>query len=298
MEVIMTFQAASYAGQNSSGYPLIVNGVIDIEAVKLLAKFNIAQVAMVPWAKDIDGHCRCDVPQLLRYYNPDIKLFLYAMVGNQWLPPGTAISPTDKSAYADMYHAIDNLDGWLYGTDGQVWTDNYRVNMGKGETAGALTNVYSALVKTHLFNGIFFDCCSTHIAWTSPQGNRQLDIARAGFNSPTEIDDATFSNVSYMIGVVKEAGGPGFQVVMNGIGPRPTDVDIDFREGLGSLISVADAKTWMETPGPHWLMSSYGNCPIQVPIMQDIATHGHDEAILSCGSDRGWPPYLIPGGSN
>src|SRR5258706_4031738 len=120
----------SYAKQTSSGIPLISNGQIDMDAVKQLAYFDIVTLEATPFAMDTDGNGKGEIPLLLRKLNPDIQIFLYLLVGDQWLPPAFPTKSNDKSAFARIYNAVDLTDGWLYGIDGKQWYPNYRVDLG------------------------------------------------------------------------------------------------------------------------------------------------------------------------
>ena len=263
---------------------------MDTAAVRYLSRFDDVTLEATPWAQGVDGWARADVPLRLRALHPGIRLWLYVLAGDQWLPPTFVPQSWDHSAFRDVFDAVNHTGGWLYGTDGQQWFANYRVDLGRSATVDALGSVYERLVGTRMFDGIFLDDCSTSIAWTN-NGQRQLDFRRAGFPSLAAMDSARSANVTRLIARLHAAGGCGFQVALNGTGPKPAGLDVDFREGLGSLVSPDEAMRWMETPGTHWLDGScWGDCSGMAALLRGIATHGR--AIISCGPGRDGPAAL------
>ena len=71
------------------------------------------------------------------------------------------------------------------------------------------------------------------------------------------------------------------------------DVDVDFREGLGTFITPTEAIAWMRTPGLHWLKAEcYDSlsCVSKLRSARAVAAFGGSRAIYSVGPDRGWPP--------
>jgi hypothetical protein len=207
------------------------------------------------------------------------------LVGDQWLPPNFTTSLTDHSGYADVYNAVNNTKGWLYDTEGKQWFPNYRVDLSNGATVDALTDVYISLLKTHLFNGIFLDCCHTSIAWTS-KSDRPLAPPIPG-DTLVAMDARRLKNITRMIRRIRKAGDGATKIALNGTGPRPAGVDIDFREGYGSLITHDQAVEWLKTPGWHWLMSSDGRNETDLRALSSM----NKKTIISCGVDRDWPPY-------
>ncbi len=281
------FRAAAYVGQSASGAPLIVSGHIDTAAVRTLAAFDDVTLELTPFAEDVSGWPAAAVPLMLRHYNPRIRLWLYALVGDQWLPPGFKPQPWDRSGFAEIYLAVDRTGGWLYGTDGQQWLPDYRVDLGNRATADSLAAVYVRLLGSHLFDGLFMDDAATSIAWTS-HGQRQLDYRRAGFRSLADMDSARQANVGRIVRAVHRIGR--CLAARNGTGPNVGE-DVDFREGLGGVTSVADARVWMQTPGAHWLEAdcfSPDECSSLRAVAHSVV--GRRRAILSLGPSRGWPP--------
>lgn len=288
--LLLTLRIASYALQASSGAPLVVAGRVDTAAVRALSRYDDVTLEATPWAMDVPGNARADVPLMLRQMNPRIRLWLYVLAGDQWLPPTFTVAYWDRSAFGYVFKAVSLTHGWLYGTDGEQWFQNYRVDLGNAATVDALAGIYCSLISTRLFDGIFLDDCHTSIAWTN-NGQRQLDYRRAGYASIAAMDSARAANIDRLIARLHAAGGCGFLVALNGTGPKPKALDVDFREGLGSLVSVDEAMRWMETPGTHWLMADcWDGCSGMGSLLRGIGSHG--DAIISAGPGRG--PAVMP----
>jgi len=287
-------RAASYAKQSSGGYPLIAAGRIDTAAVQYLARFDDVTLEAAPWAMNVNGTPRADVPLMLRQLNPRIRLWLYVLTGDFWLPPTFVPQAGDRSSYRLIFDAVNAGNGWLYDTDGAQWFPDYRVNLADSATVRRLGDIYISLVALRLWDGIVLDDCSTSIAWTSGTG-RNLDVQRAGFATLAAMDSARLSNATKLISRLHSVGGCGFMVCVNGTGPTPKGTDVTFREGVGSLISVSEAKVWMASPGKHWLkMECYSpeQCAEKWAAIKLIG--GRSTNIVSGGPDRGWPPEAKP----
>ena len=291
-------RAASYAKQSSSGYPLVVApplvnaGAIDSANVAYLARFNDVTMEAAPWAQAVSGAPRADVPLMLRQLNPRIRLWLYVLTGDFWLTPAYKPQASDRSAYRLIFDAINAGNGWLYGVDGAQWWENYRVNLADKATVVRLADVYCKLVGLRLWDGLFMDDAHTSIAWTS-KPERRLDVERAGFATLAAMDSARKVNVEYIISRVKAAGPCGFMVATNGTGPKPYNSNVDFREGLGILISEAEATEWMATPGLHWLKSEAWS-PQEVEAKRAMLLRcANGRGIVSLGADREWKPEIV-----
>lgn len=285
-------RAASYAKQSSGGFPLIAAGRIDTAAVAYLSRFDDVTLEAAPWAQNVNGAPRADVPLMLRQMNPRIRLWLYVLAGDFWLPPTFQPQASDRSAYRLIFDAVNAGNGWLYGTDGAQWYDNYRVNLADSATVRRLGDVYVRLVSLRLFDGIFLDCTSTSIAWTS-RGARTLDVERAGFPTLAAMDSARLANVTRLVARVRAAGGCGFLVALNGTGPVPPNVQVQFREGLGSLITEADAADFMARPGLRWLKGECGSPSECEAKRAALLRAANGRGIVSLGADRAWPPVEV-----
>ena len=297
-------RAASYAKQSSGGYPLIAAGRIDTAAVQYLAKFDDVTLEAAPWAMNVNGAPRADVPLMLRQLNPRIRLWLYTLAGDFWLPPTFVPQANDRSAYREQFDAVNAGNGWLYGTDGALWFPDYRVNLADSATVRRLGDLYVRLVSLRLWDAMFLDDCHTSIAWTTPHTvlwdadtlpvlTRFLDVRRAGFRSVAAMDSARLANVTRLVARVRAAGGCGFLVAMNGTGPVPPNVQVQMREGLGTLISEAEATDWMARPGLRWMKAecySPAECEQKRAMLLRCA---NGRGIVSLGPDRGWPAVLV-----
>lgn len=287
----------AYTLTRSWGAPFVVNGVVDTNIVKYYAYFDDVTLDATPWGEDVNNAPRADVPFLLRKYNPKIRIWLYVMPGDFWLSPNFVPNPSDLSAYRDMFDAISSTNGWLWGTDGLQWLDNNRVDVANKNTMKALGDVYERLIKTKIYDGIFMDNTLTSIAWQDGTYGRHIDYKRAGFQSLAAMDSARYINIVNMIDRMKKAGGPSFLTSVNTLWPRPYNLDVDFKEGLGSL-NGSDLNTvnqWVTYPGWHWLKGECYNssdCSAMSKLLKSIAAKGN--VIIYCGPDREWPPYQIP----
>lgn len=285
-------RAASYSKQSSGGFPLVAAGRIDTAAVRHLARFDDVTLEAAPWAQNVNGAPRADVPLLLRQLNPKIRLWLYVLAGDFWLPPTFVPQAGDRSAFREVFDAINAGNGWLYGVDGAQWYENYRVNLADSATARRLGDVYVRLVSLRLWDGMFMDDAHTSIAWTS-SGARTLDADRAGFRSLAAMDSARLVNITRLIARVRAAGGCGFLVAVNGTGPKPANANVDMREGLGSLISEDAATVWMQGPGLHWLKAEcYSPAECEAKAAALLRASG-GRGIVSLGPDRGWKPEVV-----
>ena len=290
-------RVASYASQRSSGWPLVVMppainaGAVDTAAVRLLARYDDVTLELTPWAKGVDGTPRADVPLALRALNPRIRLWLYVLAGDQWLPPTFVPQASDRSAFADAFRAVNAGNGWLYGKDGAQWWPNYRVNLADSATVERLGAVYSSALSAHLFDGIFLDCAHTSIAWTS-NAARTLDVERAGFATLAAMDSARLANMERLIARLK-ASSPCLLVAFNGTGPMPAGADYRMQEGIGRLVTAREAIAQVKQGGRWFLKSecySDAECAARLSTLRGVAVFASGEVIISAGPDRGWPP--------
>lgn len=292
LSLMMAILVASYASQASSGAPLVVAGRIDSAAVRHLAKFDISTWEATPWAKDVSGSPRSDVPLLARSYNPRTKLCLYLLAGDQWLPPEFTPSPNDHSGFADIFRALKATpNAWLYGTDGRLWYDNHKINLANRAVTDTLASVYCSLLSTHLFDMVFLDDAHTSIAWTS-KPERPLDVERAGFATLAEMDSARLANVERLIARLK-ASQPCLLVAVNGTGPIPSGADVRMQEGIGRLVTAREAIAQVKQGGRFWIKSecySPEECRARLSMLRGVAVFAKGEVIISCGPDRSWEP--------
>jgi len=287
-------RVASYAKQSSSGAPLIdPDGKVNVPNVELLSKFDDVTLEMSPFARNYYGAPDARVPLMLRQLNPSIRLWMYVLMGDFWQPPTFVPAPDDKSAFAEVFRAINSGNGWLYDTSGNLWFPNNRVNLADEATAWKLGQLYVQLVSLKLFDGVFLDCAHTSIAWTS-KPDRPLDVARAGFLTLQEMDAARAKNVKMVVDMLNKAGGLDLQIGYNGTGDKPEGTDVDMREGLGTLIGPRDAIAWIREYGGHWLKAEAytpEEAVRKLATLRGVAVFsGQAEPIISLGPDRGWPP--------
>lgn len=284
-------RTGSYASQRSSGWPLMAADRIVEPNLSALGRFKDATLEIAPFLQSTDGKPRPEVPLTLR--SMGTRVWLYVLVGDQWLPPAFTPQSWDRSGFRDIFDAVNRGNGWLYDTSGGQWFENYRVNLADSATVRRMGDVYTRVLRLGLVDGILMDDCHTSIAWTS-KPDRPLDVERAGFATLAAMDSSRKANIERLIVRLHAAGGCGFLVCINGTGPKPKGTDMDFREGLGSLISVAEAKTWMASPGKHWLKAeAYTPEETATMLLMLKQVGGRSASVVSLGPGREWPPVRV-----
>ncbi len=203
---------ACYANTRGNALPLVnPDGSMNLVNIEALSKFQLITLNITPYADN-----RQDIVAKIRELNPSIKILGYSIIGDAFL------YATPNTFWKEMWDILVSTDGFLYGTDGLLYTDGYKVNMGKKATMDALQELWiRKAVTSNLFDGIFLDFCSTDIAWTSAAPNRMLDVARAGFTSLLANDSARRDNLTAFCQNIRAAAPVGFIIVGNGTTPYP-----------------------------------------------------------------------------
>ena len=78
---------------------------------------------MSPFARAYNGEPDTRVPMMLRKLNPRIRLWMYVLAGDFWLPPTFQPQASDRSAFRLAFDAVNAGNGWLYDTSGAQFFD-------------------------------------------------------------------------------------------------------------------------------------------------------------------------------
>ena len=248
----------SYELNRGDGRPFVptLTGTLDMDEVRRRARFPLQTLEVVPWA-NAAGLARPDVPFEVRRANPQTILLSYFQTGEWWLAPSFVPQAGDFSLYAEFHNCMKKHDAWLYNLDGTVHA-YANVNWGNRPFALEAAEIFARGQRTHLWNGQFFDSYSSDVAWVG-QGptNLPFDLKRAGFATGAEMDKARRVNMGDVIAHVREAGGPGFLIVVNGTTPPDVQalwkIDGDLREGFpGSLTPFAKGLAFVQASWPTY----------------------------------------------
>lgn len=293
-------RTACYSANRSDGSPFVKpGGALDSLRLQRLARWGVRCV-------EADPACttRPDIVGTLRYYSAGRGLTLcYRLVGFMWVGPDWQPRPDDHTFATETWRIIHDTGGFLYGTDGRLWHDNFNVNLGNRETARRIGAQFATLARLHLVDGLFLDDCNTRVAWTDNGWmGRELDLARAGFASHAAIDSAFAVNAQAIIDTIRAAAPPGFVIITNQ-GDALAGVDGNMREGVGaglnpwpSTLSWVQASAarydWVKTEG-GWGGNPYtANDCRRFRVGQAIAVMGDAVAGYSPDRDLTASPYF------
>lgn len=242
-----------YLAQSSGGSPYIKGtGALDSLFIRRTSRYPV-----VSFGVDPAGNVRPDLPGLVRYYNPDAVIVFYTLVGFHWVAPssmGGGYPPTNTQYNAQMWRVIDSTNGWLWGTDGNVWFENYNVNLANRATADSLGVLLKGVALTHINDGWWLDDFhASGMTWTDGSLGRRLDFARAGFATRAQFDSAYFVNCQRIVDAIRSVT-PTAVIFCNGCDGLAR-VDGTMREGIGAGGGLPDeaAAMWFADT------SSYAN---------------------------------------
>ena len=230
------------AGTSSTGSPLIKSnswdGPLDSLKIMRLSRFPVIGINVDP-----AGNIRPDIVSTLRHYNPNIRVIFYTLVGYHWVKPssqGGSYPESSNQWNAQRWRIIENTNGWLYGTDGNVWFDNYNVNLGNRATVDSLANFILSVERTHIGDGWWLDDFHAKgISWTNGSMGRILDVKRAGFVSLAQLDSAFFVNTQRFVDTIRGTS-PNTIIFCNGCDGL-NSIDGAMREGIDSGGGLPDA---------------------------------------------------------
>lgn len=249
-------RVATYGGYGSQGQPVVrSDGTLDSVMIRRAAR-NV----LVCGGPDPFGTTRPDIAATMRFYNPNIKIVFYSLIGFHWVTPPGYYDPSNHQYNADRWRVLNANNGFLYGLDGQVWFENYNVNMANRNVAQGQANLVRAISRTHIGDGWFFDDFHAGgINWTNGSQGRYLDYVRAGFLSLAAFDSAYKRNCQEFIDSVR-VEEHGLIFYNSSSGDVVQGADGAMREGVGSLISRQNAMIYADTSryAHPWLKTEGG----------------------------------------
>ena len=193
----MTYpKLASYSSMRSDGWPFLVDGALDSDAVRLQARWHCVILDAYPPRA-------ADILEALRAVNPTIKLYGYVVM--KWWhagPPGTL-------AY-DMWQAVLNTNGKLTKTDGSNVDGNAHggwINFSKLDTALAVADVIvEHVIRPGLWDRLFLD-----VSCARAYNANESEWNTGGLNDH-DFDAAWQAGHRAFVGRLRVAVGSGAQV--------------------------------------------------------------------------------------
>ena len=152
-----------YGSMYGDGFPLWdASGALQTAALDQIARYD----EVVLDASPITPY-RPDAAEALRARNPDILLLAYVTGHNIW----RAANPDSHVHFPTRYRKfIDDNQGWLYNTAGTTFSIG-NVNLAKRSggryviAEGLADLFHDAIVRTGIWDGIFFDILCNSIVW-------------------------------------------------------------------------------------------------------------------------------------
>jgi len=242
-------RVAVYGGNRSWGVPLIErpDGPADTVLLRRMGSGKEAvTVGIAPWWSP-GGAMRADVIPMLAATRPGLKVFPYHLVTHWYLAPTFVPQASDRGFPAAWHRAISATQGWLAGAP-----PGYEVDWARRATADTLASLLCGAVRGMRARGIFLD-------YLAPAARFE------GISTPAR-DSAVMANMRRLVARLREAGGPGFVIVGNGIGADQLQVDGTMREGfpndapeLGASFDAVRAWQGGGSSRTHdWLQSGSG----------------------------------------
>jgi hypothetical protein len=289
-------KVALYGNNNSGGWPFIKNdNTLDSLIIKRTARHSLISIPVDP-----SGTNRSDIVATLRYYNPNAKIVFYTLVCYHWVtPPNGSYLDNNMQFNAQRWRIIRDNNGWIYGTDGKVWADNFNINMASRGCAQGMANLVRSYTRTHISDGWFFDDLHNS-SWWQTSNTIALDYERAGFHSLAAFDSAYKHNVQEFIDSVRvECNGLVFANGADGC----HGLDGTMREGIDAgpgLATAQQAMAFAETTSlAHpWIKDEnflpYGSTAElkNERVNLAIATMGHGWSFFGPNNDGYFQPYF------
>lgn len=199
---------ASYGGYRSSGFPLVVDGVLDLAKVARLARYG----TVVIHANTL--HLRPDIVPALRAAGAK-RILPYVLLRHWWYDATFTPKPADTSLNAELQRVYLRTGAFLPNPqlgDEIDWTN---AAMAKG-----VADLYAMLAGSGLYDGIFIDYAYS----------RWLPNASTVWN-----------NMNLLSSQMRRSGGTGFLLVANGGDGAAIGADASMHEGFPQPFTDFDA---------------------------------------------------------
>jgi hypothetical protein len=245
-----------YAVNRGSGAPYVLpDGSLDEVLLADLARFDTVTLNLTPWFS-LGDSCRTDALLQLRARDPRIRILAYSLLTHWYLPATFWPATLDHTFAADWQRAIVATKGFIPSAP-----VGYEVDWSKRDTADALTKLLCAAASSRLFDGFFGDFMSPTLDW----------VAQTPDFTP-EKDKLRLANMTRLCRRLREAGGPGFLVLANGVGADRLPVDGLMREGFPVPFTTFEQarETFEESARPHdWLQAGWFSDPYSAEGMRE-----------------------------
>jgi hypothetical protein len=225
-----------YANTRGNGFPLVnADGTINETNLKDMARFQLVTLNVTPYTDN-----QVIIPTLMRKLNPEIKILGYSLFSHSFY------FATPDTVWKQIWDGLTAIDGFLYAADGTVYPNLLSVNNGSPKVLELYKNVFKQVLSTHLYDGLFLDCCSTDIAWASSDtpGNKVQDFVRAGFASAQENDISRRLNLKLFVEYIRRSFDQSQVLCINGMTQQDIKnlyFDGDMYEGFPALAGGFDA---------------------------------------------------------
>ena len=230
-------------GTATTGEPLIVNGVYDSTLCRALSRFSLFCLGADPMYSQYPA-----LPTTLKAMNPQNKVICYDLCGFMYLGPDWV--PNSPTFFVrkkwDAINENASLN-YIWGTDNQLWFDNWNVNLGNAALVDDLLVLWKQIVQSGKFDGILLDCFNVNIAWTNGGSGRTIDFARAGYADGAAMDAAFKTQCERIVNELRAVAPAGFLIIANGT-PQLMTLDGWLREGvMNGLWAEAQAVAFTDT---------------------------------------------------
>lgn len=175
-----------YGSVLGSGAPFVTTGGgLEATALDQVARYDVVTLDVNPLTP-----YRPDVLAALRARNPDIRILGYVLGHDIW----NAADPDSFNHYPTRYRRlVRDLDGFLYNRLNGQHYPGANVNLAKRDGGGrfvvaeGLADLFTDVLATGAWDGLFLDVYCSTLAWTQ-DATRQIDFARAGYANATAFD--------------------------------------------------------------------------------------------------------------